>query len=84
MGDRVATKLYILTERKQESVKAEIVATSVFFSAYSVFFSNGVVSFDFTLCDPHTLKLTPQNWTLISIGKLVSDPIIMLRITWQL
>lgn len=62
MGDRVATKLYILTDRKQ---KMRILL--------SVFFGIDVVSFGFTPCDPDTLKLTPQNWTLISTGKLISD-----------
>lgn len=41
MGDRVATKLYILTVRKQESMKAENLIMII-----SVLFSMGVAPFD--------------------------------------
>lgn len=69
MGDRVATKLDILTVRKQENMKAEIVIIII-----SVFFSMGAVPFDWI----HTeTTVTNQNWTLI---RLRLDFIIDLRL----
>lgn len=55
MCDRIATKLYILTDRKQESIKAKFGIVII-----SVFFSMGVVSFGLALSDPDTPKLTPK------------------------
>lgn len=55
MGDRITTKLYILTDRKQESIKAEILIIII-----SGFFNVCVVSFGLTLYNPDTLKLTPK------------------------